>query len=124
MQDIKLGINDQGIDTLVRDLTAKSDLAGQKISRIQTIYAKMSDYCNGAKLVSDDFLDNLTKVRENIEANVSIYISDLRTLQTRLNENDQYISTLFNEASTEQTVKNNFFENKDLIGNNKKEKDN
>lgn len=118
-----LAINDPGIDTLVKELDIKGEIVDEKIAQLQNIYSRLADYCVGAKLVSDDFINNLAKAREVIEYNIASYAADLITLQNRMHDNDRFIANLFDQATLEQKAKNDAFDSKDLIGNNKKEKD-
>ena len=122
MDNGRLAINDTGIDTLVRELDIKSGIIDEKIAQIQNIYSNLDNYCIGAKTVSDDFINNLTKARETIEYNIASYATDLRTLQERMHENDRYLANLFDQAAIEQKAKNDTLDTKDLIGDNKKGK--
>lgn len=123
MDNGRLAINDTGIDTLVRELDIKGNDIDEKIAQIQNIYSKLDDYCIGAKMVSSDFTNNLAKARETIEYNIASYAADLKTLQDRLHDSDNYLANLFNQAALEQKDKNDTLDTRDLIGDNKKGKE-
>ena len=123
MDNTVLGINDAGLEMLIKEIQDKSGIINDILTKIQSTYAQLGDSCVGANLVSDEFLNNINKTRETIEANIDSYANDLRTLQQRLNENDKYLSTLFENATLEQATKNMSFDNKELIRDNKKTKD-
>ena len=123
MDNRKLGINDQGLETLVKELDTKSEIISDKIVKIQANYARLTDCCSGAKLVSDDFMNNLGKTLENIEANIASYASDLRALQNKMDDADLFTANMLEQAAMEETAKNSSFDEKSLIGDNKKGRD-
>lgn len=114
-----LGINDPGIDELIRELSFKSTAICEKISKLKGIYTNLNDYCSGAKIVSDEFLNNLDKTKEAIEFNIDSYSKDLRSLQTRLHENDKFLSTLVLEHAAEIEKKANSIDSKTFFEENR-----
>lgn len=123
MESTRLAINDPAIDTLAQELQLKSDTISQIIKQIYAKYLRLEECCNGAQLVTDEFLNNLIKTRENIEFNIDSYIKDLHTLQERIKENDRFVAGLFLQAALETKAKNDSFDNKDLIKGNTKNKE-
>lgn len=123
MNNNVLGINGPGLDVLYKELELKKEIIAEKLTQIQNAFNKLSDYCIGAQFVSEEFQNNISKVRETIEFNIDSYIQDLRTLQERLNDNDKFIANLFNQAIAEQNMKNSSFDNNELIRDTAKERE-
>ena len=120
MDSTVLGINESGLELLVKELEDAIVIINDRLTKLQSVYTSLGECCTGAQLVNDEFLNNINKTREAIEFNFDSYAKDLKTLQQRLAENDRYITTLFDEAAVEQSIKNQSFDNKQIIKGNKR----
>jgi hypothetical protein len=114
------GINNNGIDDLIRELALKNTTICEKISQLKTVYSTINEYCSGTTIISDDFLNNFDKTKETVEFNIDSYSKDFRELQTRFNENDKILSTLIFEHAESFNSKAENIDNKTFFEENRK----